>query len=360
LATVFHDTPVRAAEPSPQAAETIPVSFQTGNGWWFDGFIEKPDASARNGWAVMLLGGGLGTDIDWTVPGLMTLDGHPTRDARTLSGAMLDAGFTVLRWQAIRRDDPKHAQDPLMMDVAGFENTVEQALMAWKVFRAQAGMPNNRVFLVGHSLGARRAAILLEKNDTFAGLVTLAGASLVKEKYSSIEPLVETAREEFAKADGNGNGRLDRDEFQKLKATSGFRSADIDRDNFVDIHELVVAELNAHADEWRTESSGGKDKYGYSWGVDTVVSRKISMFCVVGELDRRWLLDSYMITSKLGAAGHEDYTWKVHSQIGHNLGAEREEDVSHGEYGVIAHSRVGPIDENVVKQIVDWLKRRAR
>jgi len=89
---------------------TVPISFQTDNGWWYDGRIELPAQERRRDWAVMLVVGGRATDIDWTVPGILTLDGKPTRDADTLSRALLDRGFVVMRWQAIHRDDPKHAR----------------------------------------------------------------------------------------------------------------------------------------------------------------------------------------------------------------------------------------------------------
>src|SRR5262245_39272245 len=106
--------PVRAQAPQPTGlgAENVPIEFTTENGWTYDGRIELPPAARRNGYAVMMLSGGMGSPIDWAVPGVMTVDGQPTRDGDTIARALLDAGFIVMRWDAIRRGDSRHAADP--------------------------------------------------------------------------------------------------------------------------------------------------------------------------------------------------------------------------------------------------------
>src|SRR5690242_5278792 len=66
--------------------------------------------------AVLLLGGGSVFDLNWTVPPSyeidgkvtkVTIDGKETRDAETLAAALAQAGFVVMQWSSIHRDDEK-------------------------------------------------------------------------------------------------------------------------------------------------------------------------------------------------------------------------------------------------------------
>ena len=88
VAVVTHECPAEV--------HTVPFEFTLENGWVFDGKIELPPTEQRNGFAAMLLGGGLGGPIDWMVPGIMTLDGRPTRDGDLIAPALLAEGFIVL------------------------------------------------------------------------------------------------------------------------------------------------------------------------------------------------------------------------------------------------------------------------
>lgn len=159
--------------------ETIPIEFMDSKKRIFDGLIEVPPEASRNGYAVMMLGGGLVSGLDWEVPPILSISGNWIRDGKTISTALLNRGFIVMRWRSIYRGDPKFAKDPLMADSPRFEETVAHARLALARFRKQKTVPADNIFLLGHSLGARRATILLAENPKLPGLVFLAGASLV-------------------------------------------------------------------------------------------------------------------------------------------------------------------------------------
>lgn len=333
---------LNGGEPLPAGlgAENIPIEFATENGWVHDGRIELPPEARRNGYAVMMLGGGLGSPIDWAVPGVMTLDGEPTRDADTIARALIDAGFIVMRWQAIRRGDVRYAEDPIMMEVPPFPQTVEQARKAYAAFREKKIVPEDRIFLLGHSLGARRAAILLEENPKTPGIVMLAGASLIPSDLEAARKIVaEAEKSPKASQDEKDTGREQRGDHNSK-------------------FEYVARVIDERRGEWFKAFAGTKDKHGFRWPADVIAEQKTLALLLVGELDERWLVESYMFTSYLRREGARDYTWKVFPGLGHQLAAEVSGPVEYKDQGVIANSRTGPIDPQVVKEIVKWLQQR--
>ncbi len=313
------------------AAEMIPISFEIENGWSFDGRIELPDASVRKPWAVMLLGGGLGTAIDWGVPGIMTLDGKPTRDADTIANALLKRGFVVMRWHAIHRDDKLFAADGFMIEPVKPAQTVEQARKAMTAFRAEKVVPDDHIFLLGHSLGAARAADLIDEYKDAPGVVMLAGASLIPTELEVVKQITAESHKEFqAKKSKDANDR----------------------------HEHAVQALSKNRTKWGKPTGDTKTKLGTRWPVDVLIENKTPTLLMVGSQDQRWLLESYAVTDTLRQAGHQDYTWQVVEGVGHQLSPEKKAEVSYQDYGVIAESKVGPIDEKVVQEAVNWIESR--
>lgn len=321
--------------PAPVADEVLSVTFTTQNGWQYDGRIELPPADRRRDWAVMMLGGGMGGSIDWLVPGALTIDGNSTRDGDTIARALLHEGFVVMRWHSIRRGDPLNAQDPLMMDAPPPPRVVEQAKLAFEAFHGKGLVSEEHVFLLGHSLGASRACNLLEEHHKFAGVVMLAGAVLIPSD-------LDAAREVVRQASAN-------------PGDAGFKTRGFDN-----VHEWNVHRLQESHDRWNKETAGTRDRWGHRWAADVVVENKTPTLLVVGALDERWLMESYLFTLYLREHKHPDYRWKVYEQLGHNLAPEQPGVVTYKVQGEIASSRVGPIDPQVVKGLVEWLAKRAK
>ncbi|HNO79272.1 MAG TPA: alpha/beta hydrolase, partial [Phycisphaerae bacterium] len=114
----------------------------------------------------------------------------------TIARALLARGFVVMRWHAIHRDDPLFAVDGLMMEVPKPPQTVEQAELAMATFRAKKVVPDDHIFLLGHSLGAARAAMLVDKHKDCPGVVLLAGASLIPTKLDVVREIVAESNED--------------------------------------------------------------------------------------------------------------------------------------------------------------------
>ena len=62
---------------------------------------------------------------------------------------------------------------------------------------------------------------------------------------------------------------------------------------------------------------------------------------------------------RLEQAGHPDFEFEVYENLGHQLAKEVAGDVTHPKHGVIADGRTGPIEPQVVRRMVDWIKARA-
>jgi pimeloyl-ACP methyl ester carboxylesterase len=240
-----------------------------------------------------------------------------------------------MRWHAIRRGDPLNAQDPLMMDAPPPPQAIEQAKLAFEAFQKKGVVPDEHIFLLGHSLGAYRAFVLYENHPRLAGVVMLAGASLIPSDLDGARDVIDKATKEWT------------------DAKPSERSGD-------SLHEWSVHRLRQSYARWRKDTAGVRDRWGHRWPVDLAAENRTSTLLLVGSLDERWLTESYLFTVYLRDHQHPDYTWKVFEQLGHNLAREQAGAVTYKDQGEIASSRVGPIDPAVVKEITEWLKNRRR
>lgn len=160
-------------------------SFAGPQGLRFDTVIESPPESVHNGWAVLMIGGGLGNDLDWITPGALeiagqrsqvTLTGEPHADAPRISAAMASKGFTVMRWSTIAHGDPLADQWPVRATPRTLAELMEQTRAALAELRRQPMVQPDRVILLGFSLGAARACTIAAEDDGVAALVLLSPA----------------------------------------------------------------------------------------------------------------------------------------------------------------------------------------
>lgn len=346
----------------------LAVSFVSSEGWVYDGLIEMPAVERRRPWAVMLLGGALGTDIDWRLAAILTIDGKDTRDAATISKALLAEGFVVMRWKAIRRGDPLHAEDPLMLDAPQFAQTVDHARRALAAFRRHKVVPADHIFLLGHSLGARRAGLLLEENPKLPGVAMMAGAHLLPSNLEAAKAIVAKSGDAFKNADTNGDGGLSHEEFNQARkkrsptiaVSAEFVDLDLNRDKRLDVHELSIHALDVQSNKWMKKQAGTLDNLGQEWTAVVIAENRTPTLMIVGTLDRRWLVEQYLMIVLQRRGKHPDLEFEIYSDIGHQLAPEVAGDVTHEKYGVIAHGRAGPIDGRVVRRMVEWFKARSK
>jgi hypothetical protein len=287
--------------------------------------IDRPGPDAANGRAVLLLGGGLVTDMDWTVPGsveqdgetlVLTSTGEATRDAETIGRALVDAGFVVMRWSSVHRDDPvaREAGAGAGMPIP-FEDSVALGRAARDAFRARSPEARTKLAAVAHSLGAPRAAAIVD--DGFVALVFLAGA------YTS---------------------RTEQNPSALIRAVAGTEDPhgvdppDFDGDGVTRDWERAA---QARLDGSPPDAGRAELRPGVPWPVDVLESTRLPLLAVYGGVDpisvhAPWL-ERFARQRGLNRVRVE-----YRAGLGHQLGTEE-------------NGRIGPIDPRVVALITGWL-----
>ena len=311
-------------QPAPASAAPVTIRWQSPEGQRFayEGRIERPARGAEpiRDVAVMLFGGGLAADIHWTTPGSyeqdgqihkLTIDGTDARDADTLAAALTDAGFTVLRHSAVALDDPLHAENPAMAQARPFPDTVEIARAAWDQLLDASGFEPERVFVVGHSLGAARA--VLASDAEAGGYVFLAGAY--------VSPQRTAPRTLIAEAD-DGPG----EDYDASGSVAGWERA---------------ASKAIRDNELRSERPLEVGGVTHEWPSDLLLSSDAPVLAIWGGLDT---MSYHGPVLEHLLADRVDTVY--HPTLGHNLGRER-------------GGLTGPIEAEVVDAVVDWIVSRA-
>ncbi len=278
--------------------------------------IDRPEPGSGTGRAVLLLGGGLVTDMDWTVPGaieqdgreiILTTTGRATRDGETIGRALVDAGFVVMRWSSIHRDDP--AEGTGTGTPIPFEDSVTLARAARDAFRAHAPEARSRLSVVAHSLGAIRATTIAD--DGFGALVFLAGA------YTS---------------------RTDQNPSTLIRGVDDMDAPDFDGDGTVRDWERAA---RARLEGTPPDSERPEARPGIAWPSDVLESTRLPTLAIYGGLDPMSVHGPWL-DRFARERGLEGVRVVYRAGLGHQLSAED-------------NGRIGPIDPEVVALIAGWL-----
>lgn len=288
-----------------------------------------------NGWAVVLLGGGMVTDENWTVPGSFvdpgsgetmqfTIDGEDTRDAQVIGKALVEQGYVVWRWSSVHEDDQLHAQDPAMAEGLRFADGVELTNNMVSQFLDRTEGLDGAV-LIGHSLGANRAIRAGAMDDRVSGFVFLAGARLTS--LPSVPS--ELSRQAIAdqESDANGDGLLSTDELTPQQLARW----DVDGDGAVRGWEIAGVEA-ARAGGWPDGGRGSK--------LELLIESEKPALALFGGLDTMSVHGPVlaMEAERVDAPIEVEYF----ADLGHQLSVEKD-------------GLCDDIDSAIVNRIVDWV-----
>jgi dienelactone hydrolase len=151
----------------------------------FDAVVHRPASSKAIGWGVLLIGGGMGNDLDWSTPGVVHVNGQPIAtsitgeryaDAPAISAELVARGFVVVRWSTIARGDPLAAEWPSKATPRSLANLLKQARGALRLLQGERGVKPDQLALLGHSLGAARSFTIAAEESAVRAVIALSPA----------------------------------------------------------------------------------------------------------------------------------------------------------------------------------------
>ncbi|MCH2140094.1 MAG: lysophospholipase [Phycisphaerales bacterium] len=313
--------------------------------WTYDARIVVPSGK-RSSLSVLMIGGGLGNDLEWTVPGTlewnsrlmqMTIDGTTHRDAPLITHALANRGYTVMHFSTIAREDPKRDRWPYEVTLKSPRELLDLTEAAANMFRTHPATENTRLVLLGHSMGGQRACALAASDPEIDCLVLLAPAQMTRTGPDDTGDNLNmgAAHERLKSLDKNNDGVVRGKEVPE--------SADLDEDGTLRIWE-VCASL---AREARTGMSPSRnpDRSGIPFGEHALAARSVPALVLYGSLDEAQAHHAPILQDLQSTGVLPWVEVRVLHDLGHQLGPEQD-------------GRFGPISSVALEQIVEWLGKR--
>jgi len=350
------------ADAAPKAdASTISI-----NGKSYDTLLTMPENEPIA--LAVLFGGGLATDLHWTVQGKvdvagqqipLTITGEDTRDADTIAAALLERDIAVYQFSSIPRDDPALTTNPGMAPVIPYSDSREIACAALADATSRPRLAAVPIICIGHSLGAARALQCAASESRVTGFVLVSGAYLSnpREQPSSIEQtMVDAMRAKGADLDTSVSaeqwaGAIEAAP-EKLR-TVPFATIDVDTDGLVRRWEaasalhLAMLERNDHSFEREKQDLAGEPLPG---GI--LIRLDKPTLVIYGTLDPMAYHGPMLAHA---AAGAGDASWMsidYFGGLGHNLGPVVPR--TDGFADLAGPTLTGPIDGDAVDRIADF------
>ena len=146
----------------------IEEKITIGTKYPLDGLLTLPETGEVPYAAVVLVHGSGASDMDESV--------GKTKTFKDLAIGLAKRGIATLRYNKRTYTHGK----ALMKDFGGsftvYEETIEDAILATELLRNDSRINSDRIFIVGHSMGACLAPRIDAEGGDFAGLILLAGS----------------------------------------------------------------------------------------------------------------------------------------------------------------------------------------
>ncbi len=317
------------------------LTFRGPNDWTFDGRVHVPEEVT--GPAVLLIGGGIGNDLDWTAPGTLsiggseeqiTITGKDHADAPRLVKPLVATGCVVMQYSTIAREDPKRDRYPYELGLTDPKEIMDLARAAMDALAAHPAASQRPLVVLGFSMGAQRAVQLASERDAIAAIVLLSGAQLTATSADDTGGNMHRveATKMLASLDADGDQVVSGNEFPS--------EYDFDHDGILrhwEVSAALAAEARSHAGTLPTH-----DRFGLPFGESVLEKLQRPTLAVYGTLDDMQAYHAPNLANR--------WAWvdvRVLPELGHQLGPELE-------------GRIGPIDESVCEIIATWLSETVR
>jgi len=146
-----------------------PVIVGEGTDFPLNGILSIPDDAPDPVPAVVMVHGSGPSDMNGAPSALPNFPNKPFKD---IADHLAANGIAVIRYN--KRTLTYGARMP--QDLTVWDETIEDAILAADMLRADPRIDENRVFIIGHSLGGMLAPRIHAEGGNFAGLILLAGS----------------------------------------------------------------------------------------------------------------------------------------------------------------------------------------
>jgi hypothetical protein len=146
----------------------IPVIVGEGTDFPLNGILSMPDNVSGKIPAVVLVHGSGPQDMDETI-----FENKPFRD---IAEHLASNEIAVIRYDKRTFAHGAKAVQTFGGGLSVWEETIEDAILAAEMLRSDPRIDENRVFIIGHSLGGMLAPRIHAEGGNFAGLILLAGS----------------------------------------------------------------------------------------------------------------------------------------------------------------------------------------
>lgn len=325
----FTFAPTTGNTPFVDASYVVPANFAEQNvtvdvgGWPLPGVLATPNGSGRFP-AVVLVHGSGPNDRDQSL--------GPNKPFRDLAHGLASQGIAVLRYEKRSRQHPKRGA--AIVDSTVKDEVIDDAVAAVRLLSGTPGIDPKRIFVLGLSLGGTLAPRIAQAAGAdVAGLVIMAGAVRPLDQL-----LIEQSRY-LAMADGkvSPGEQAQIDRFEQLAAA---------------VKQLKPGDPPPAVPGVDVPTSYWLDLRAYN-PAEAAAALKIPMLILQGARD-------YQVTTvdfdlwKRALGTRKDVTLKLYPALNHLFMSGTARSLP-TEYLIAGH-----VDEQVVRDIAEWINARAK
>ena len=333
-----HDDP---EEPETTGFTDYPIVIGEGTDWPLAGMLSMPsDTSVPVPAAVIVAGSGAHNMDPTTLPSPIYQE---------IAHFLAENGIAV-----IRHDKRTYTHGARMVEELGnsltvWEESIEDAVLAAELLRVDPRIDSDRVYIIGHSLGAILAPRIHEHGGDFAGLIMMAGSPrcllqiAAEQNRSNIEDQFETGIIDAALE----AGQITQAEVEEFLA------------NTQALEEMAANLLNFTAEETKdiiVPLFGTPLYYFHDLSVNSfahyVQDIAVRMLVMQPERDFQITVDVDFVAMQEVLAGRDNVTFEVYEDLNHLFVASTATNFIEHAASVM---EPGHVDRTVMQDIVNWI-----
>jgi len=304
-----------------------PVIIGESTDYPLNGILSIPDNATGKVPAVVLVQGSGPSDLDETI-----YENKPFRD---IADYLASNGIAVIRYNKRTYTYGLKMTQELGGSLTVEEEIIQDAILATKILKSDSRIDENKVFILGHSLGAMLAPRIDAEGGDYAGLILLAGSPrsllldiLYDQQMASVEDMPEGS--------------------DKISALSKMENYD----------EQAQALINLPDDEAKKTAMSGAAAYYYKemdkYPVSEYIQNITAPFLILqGSKDVQVSVDKDFEAYKELFDGRTNATFKLYEGLNHLFMPSTGANITNimDEYKIPSH-----VDNQVLKDIADWIK----